>query len=139
MHSASPRSAFKLRSWNSSKMMQPNPERAESSCSRRVSIPSVTTSMRVSPLTRVSNRVRNPTVRPTGSPNSADMRMATPCRDASRLEHQDLLPLEPGAWQQRNGYDGALSGPRGRLDEHTVVLEKGLVERRKGLIDGQIR
>ena len=58
----SPRSAFRLRSWNSSKITQPMPASAESSCSMRVRMPSVTTSMRVSRLTRVSSRVRNPTV-----------------------------------------------------------------------------
>ena len=44
---ASPRSAFRLRSWNSSKMTQPTPSSEGSDCSIRVRMPSVTTSIRL--------------------------------------------------------------------------------------------
>ena len=57
-HSASPVSACKLRSWNSSKSTAATPSSAGSDCSMRVSTPSVTTSMRVCGPTRVSSRMR---------------------------------------------------------------------------------
>ena len=56
--SARPRSDCRLRSWNSSKITQPTSSSAGSLCSRRARMPSVTTSMRVAALTRVSSRVR---------------------------------------------------------------------------------
>ena len=56
--SARPRSACRLRSWNSSNMTRPTPSSAASCCNMRVSTPSVTTSMRVSRETRVSMRMR---------------------------------------------------------------------------------
>ena len=46
-HSASPRSAFSDRSWNSSKITAPIPGRSGADCSIRVRMPSVTTSIRV--------------------------------------------------------------------------------------------
>ncbi|MCY1293060.1 hypothetical protein D9M69_436720 [compost metagenome] len=55
---AKARSASKLRSWYSSMMTRPTPSSAGSSCKRLVRIPSVTTSMRVSVPTLLSNRIR---------------------------------------------------------------------------------
>ena len=121
MHSASPRSAFRLRSWNSSKMTQPMPASAASSCSMRVRMPSVTTSMRVSRLTRVSSRVRNPTV--SADRFAEQLRHAAgdgARRNAARLEHQDLLSLQPGTLQQGERHDGALAGARRRLQQHAA-------------------
>ncbi len=56
--SANPRSACKLRSWNSSKITTAIPSSAGSVCNMRVRTPSVTTSTRVSRETRVSMRIR---------------------------------------------------------------------------------
>ena len=56
--SARPRSASRLRSWNSSKMRCETPSSPGSRCSRRVSRPSVTTSIRVASETRASPRIR---------------------------------------------------------------------------------
>ncbi len=80
---ARPRSACRLRSWNSSKTTIPTPSSAGSCCSIRVSTPSVTTSMRVRGPTRVSMRTRKPTVSPTRSPKRCAMRWAA-ARAASR-------------------------------------------------------
>ena len=81
--SASPRSACRLLSWYSSNKTAATPSSAGSDCSIRVSTPSVTTSIRVSRDTRVSSRIRYPTVRPTPSPSVSAMRIAT-ARAASR-------------------------------------------------------
>ena len=55
---ANPKSACRLRSWNSSNRTAAVPSSAGSPCNRRVNTPSVTTSMRVARLTRVSRRMR---------------------------------------------------------------------------------
>jgi hypothetical protein len=56
--SARPRSALRERSWNSSKMTVPIPARSGASCTIRVRMPSVTTSMRVASDTFASPRMR---------------------------------------------------------------------------------
>ena len=56
-------------------------------------MPSVSTSIRVAALTRLSKRIRYPTVLPTGSPSSAAIRSAI-CRAASRLGSRIRI-LEP--------------------------------------------
>jgi len=68
-HSASARSACRLRSWNSSKITMATPSRAGLARMRRVRIPSVITSMRVLGETRLSNRMEYPSVRPISSPS----------------------------------------------------------------------
>jgi hypothetical protein len=66
----------------------------------RVSIPSVSTSMRVSRPTRVSSRVRNPTVFPTGSPSKLrHARGDGARRHAARFQQQDLSAAQPVAVQ----------------------------------------
>ena len=75
-NNARPKSACWLRSWNSSKMTRPYPSSSGSRWSRRVRMPSVTTSMRVALLTRRSSRVVTPTVCPTCSPNRDAIRAA---------------------------------------------------------------
>lgn len=55
---ARPRSAFSERSWNSSNRMAPTPGNSGSSWIIRVRMPSVTTSIRVAPDTRLSPRMR---------------------------------------------------------------------------------
>ncbi len=54
---ARPRSVCKCRSWNSSKTTIPTPGKEGSDCSRRVNIPSVTTSILVALPVRRSSRV----------------------------------------------------------------------------------
>ena len=54
---ARPRSVCRCRSWNSSKTTIPTPGREASDCRRRVSIPSVTTSIRVALPVRRSSLV----------------------------------------------------------------------------------
>ena len=56
--SAAPRSPCRCRSWNSSNRIAPIPASSGSSCSMRVRMPSVTTSMRVAADTRDSRRMR---------------------------------------------------------------------------------
>ncbi|MCW0450910.1 hypothetical protein NB706_003744 [Xanthomonas sacchari] len=56
--SARPRSAARWRSWNSSNSSAPTPSSIGSSCSMRVRMPSVTTSMRVRADTLFSKRMR---------------------------------------------------------------------------------
>ena len=56
--SARPRSAFRLRSWNSSKRTAPTPSSDGSDWIIRVRMPSVTTSIRVARLTFASPRMR---------------------------------------------------------------------------------
>jgi hypothetical protein len=56
-------------------------------------------------------------------------------RNASRLEHQDLLPVEPGAQAQEERYDGALACAWRSLQQHTAATRQGLGQRRQGLID----
>ena len=73
---ARPVSPCNERSWNSSKQMSDTPSSVGSSSNIRVSTPSVTTSMRVPALMRVSPRIRHPTVSPTAVWSSDDMRMA---------------------------------------------------------------
>ena len=65
---ASPVSADRERSWNSSKITTSTPASSGSRCRRRVRIPSVTNSMRVRALVRRSSRVVSPMNPPTGSP-----------------------------------------------------------------------
>ena len=86
---------------------------AGSCCSIRVRMPSVTTSMRVRGPTRVSSRVRKPTVCPTSSPSSArHARCDRARRDAPRLEHQDAAVAAPGRVEQRERHDRALARAR---------------------------
>ena len=93
--SASATSLARLRSWNSSKMTTPTPSSAGSSTSIRVRMPSVSTSIRVRADTRLSKRIRYPTVCPTGSPSSAAIRSAI-CRAASR-RGSSIRIFAPGA------------------------------------------
>ena len=92
-HSARPRSALRLRSWNSSKITIATPSSVASRCSQRVRIPSVTTSMRVLLLVRDSSRVRKPTVWPTASPSICAMRVATARAARRRGSSITILPL----------------------------------------------
>ena len=81
--SAKATSVVKLRSWNSSKITTETPSSPGSSTSRRTRTPSVSTSIRVPEDTFCSNRIRYPTVRPTGSPSIQAIRSAI-CRAATR-------------------------------------------------------
>ena len=40
------------------------------------------------------------------------------CRDAARLQHQDLAPPEPCGVQQGQRNEGALAGARRRMQQH---------------------
>ena len=97
--SARQRSASRLRSWNSSNTTALTFSSPGSCCSRRASIPSVTTSILVSRLTLESNRTRYPTVLPTGSPRISAMRLAA-ARAASRRGSSTTMtlssPSQPG-------------------------------------------
>jgi hypothetical protein len=97
------------------------PLSAESPCSMRVRMPSVTTSMRVSRLTRVSSRVRKPTVPPTGSPSSCAMRppRRAPRCGAARASGSFCRRATRRPAGQR--HDGALAGARRSLQQHARV------------------
>ena len=60
-------------------------------------------------------------------------------RDAPRLEHQDLLPLEPGALEQEERHHGALAGARRSLEQHAAAVRQRLGQGRQGFIDRQVR
>ena len=113
-HSASPRSACRLRSWNSSKMTAATPSSAGSSCSSRVSTPSVTTSMRVARDTRVSSRMRYPMVPPGLSPRVCAMRAAT-ARAATRRGSSSSrrFPCAQGSSSNASGTTLLLPAPGG--------------------------
>ena len=89
--SARPRSAFRLRSWNSSKIRQPTPGKSGSDWIMRVRIPSVTTSIR-RPGTDWP-RTRKPTVAPGDSP-SVSARRAAAARAARR--RGSSMTMRPG-------------------------------------------
>ena len=102
----------------------------------RVRIPSVTTSMRVSRLTRVSSRVRKPTVLPTGSPSSCAMRAAT-ARAAMRRGSSIRIFRSPSHALSEQGErdDGALAGAWRSLQQHAAALCQRLLQPRQGLVD----
>ena len=81
--SASAVSAKRFRSWNSSNMIAPMPSSVGSAMSRRVRIPSVSTSICVCGERRESNRMVYPMVCPRGCEMSWASRWAI-CRAASR-------------------------------------------------------
>ncbi len=58
--------------------------------------------------------------------------------NAPGLQHQDLLPLEPGTGQQEERDDGALARAWRSLQQHTAATFQGLGQCRQGLIDRQI-
>ena len=74
--SASPTSAYTLRSWNSSTTIVVKPLSSGSCWSRAVRIPSVASSTRVSAPNRRSNRTCHPTSRPSVHPCSSAIRRA---------------------------------------------------------------
>ena len=48
-----------------------------------------------------------------------------PCSDAARLEHHDAAIATPAGFEQREGHDGALAGPGGRLEhDPSPVLQR---------------
>ena len=77
------RSMSRLRSCTSSNSTTETPDSPGSCCSIRTNTPSVTTSIRVAALTRVSSRMRYPMVSPTRSPSVAAIRVAA-ARAATR-------------------------------------------------------
>ena len=111
---ARPTSACRLRSWYSSNSTAAMPSSAGSLCSIRVNTPSVTTSMRVRLPTRVSSRMRKPTVSPTRSPSVAAMRSAT-ARVASRRGSSITmrLPRTHGSSSNASGTTVLLPAPGG--------------------------
>ena len=109
---ARPKSVCRCRSWNSSKTTIPTPGKESSDCSRRVSIPSVTTSIRVALPVRRSSLVTYPTVLPTSSPRRADIRVAA-ARAATRRGSRTTI-LGPPANPHRAGAAGPQSSCRRR-------------------------
>ena len=109
---ARPRSVCRCRSWKSSKTTIPTPGKESSDCSRRVSIPSVTTSIRVALPVRRSSLVTYPTVLPTSSPRRADMRVAA-ARAATRRGSRTTILLSPSqsSSSRRSGTTVVLPAP----------------------------
>ena len=109
--SASARSASSERSWNSSSTRCETPSSEGSAWMRRVSTPSVTTSIRVAAETRASPRIRRPTVRPTGSPSVSAMRAAA-ARTARRRGSSITTRAAPSA-RSASGTRVVLPAPGG--------------------------
>ncbi len=109
---ARPKSVCRCRSWNSSKTTIPTPGKESSVCSRRVSIPSVTTSIRVALPVHRSSLVTYPTVLPTSSPRRADMRVAA-ARAATRRGSRTTILLSPSqsSSSRRSGTTVVLPAP----------------------------
>ena len=111
--SARPRSAFRDLSWNSSKITAPTPGRSGSSCSMRVRMPSVTTSIRVDLLTALAPRTRKPTVCPGSSPKVAAMRSAAARAARRRGSSIRMRPLVSPASSIARGTRVVLPAPGG--------------------------
>ncbi len=111
---ARPRSASRLRSWNSSNSTAATPSRAGSSVIMRENTPSVTTSMRVRAEILESSRTRKPTVSPTASPRVAAMRAAA-ARAAIRRGSStiSLPPAAQGSSIRARGTTVVLPAPGG--------------------------
>ena len=115
--SAAPRSPARCRSWNSSKMIAPTPVSSGSSCSRRVRMPSVTTSMRVPrrhlrlEADAVADRLAPPL-----SPRCRAMNLrGSARRDPPRLQHHDLAAGQPRRVEQCQRHLRGLARARWRL------------------------
>ena len=76
---------------------------------------------------------------PRAKPDNAADRFAEKMRDAGgdgarcdapRFEHQDLLPLEPGALEQEERNDGAFTRAWRSFQQHPVCTGKGPGQRR---------
>ena len=117
--SARPRSAFRERSWNSSKTTQPTPASSGSLWIIRVRMPSVTTSIRVAAETSASPRIRKPIVRPTGSPSISAMRAAA--ARAARRRGSSITIRPAISRQQRQRHPRRLAGTRRRLQHRDTV------------------
>ena len=113
-HRARARSAFRLRSWNSSNITSEMPSRQGSRCRRRVRIPSVTTSIRVAGETLRSNRMAYPTVSPTFSPRDSAIRCAA-WTAASRRGSSITIrpPPRPGRFNRASGTRLVFPAPGG--------------------------
>ncbi len=91
--SARPRSASRLRSWNSSKRTAATPSSVGSSRIMRVKMPSVTTSTRVRADTFEPKRTLRPTRPPTSSPSVLAIRSATARAAMRRGSSTRILPV----------------------------------------------
>ncbi len=91
--SARPRSASRLRSWNSSKSTAATPSSVGSSRIMRVKMPSVTTSTRVRADTFEPKRTLRPTRPPTSSPRVLAIRSATARAAMRRGSSTRILPV----------------------------------------------
>ena len=111
-----------------------------SDCSMRVRIPSVTTSMRVARLTRVSSRVRMPTVLPTGSPSRCAMRCAT-ARAAMRRGSsiRSVRPASQSLSRRASGTMVLLPAPGGACSSTLRLCRQRVRQRRERLADRQRR
>ena len=111
---AKPISVGTFRSCTSSKITRAVPSSVGSFCKRRVSIPSVTTSIRVLGPMRRSSRVWYPTVSPGFSPKRDAMRCAA-ARAARRRGSSMTMrrPFTQGSLMSRSGTSVVLPAPGG--------------------------
>ena len=110
-HSARPRSACRLRSWNSSKMTAATPSSAGSDCSIRVSTPSVThLDARGARDARVETHAVADGVADALAERLRHARGDRTRGQAPRLEHQQLPPAHPRLSEQRQRHHRALAG-----------------------------
>ncbi len=61
------------------------------------------------------------------------------CRQAPRLQHDELAPGEPSRIEQRERHDRALAGSGRRLQQDPAAARERRRERRQGLADRQLR
>jgi hypothetical protein len=133
--SARPRSALRERSWNSSKMTVPMPGRSGASCTMRVRMPSVTTSIRV---------VRDLRFAPDAVAHGSPARLAQHLGhafgggaggEAARLQHHDAAL---GARvQQRQRHARRLARTRRRLQDGAPGRVQRPDQIGQDLVDGQ--
>ena len=135
---ARPRSASRLRSWNSSNSTAATPSRPGSSRIMRVKTPSVTTSIRVRAETRDCMRTRKPTVSPTASPRRrGHARGGRPRGQAPRLQHDQLAAAAQGSSSSARGVTVVLPAPGGATSTAPRFARQRRLQRRQRLVDGQ--
>ena len=133
--SASPRSAWMLRSWNSSSTTVRKSDNSGSCCRRAVRIPSVATSSRVRGVNRRSNRMCQPTSCPSVQPRSSAMRRAIgSSRHTTWLQQDDRAVV----YQRRRDTRG-LAGPGRGRDHDRAVRAHRVADAVEVIVDGKWR
>jgi len=142
MHRANPRSAFRLRSWNSSKITQPMPPSPESLLQHaRQNALRDPLRMRVSRLTpRLETRAK-PDAAADGSHRAGCAPYGRRRRGAAMRRGSSIrifCPSSQGLASKKSGTMVLLPAPGGASNSNTAATFQGLGQCRQGLIDRQI-